>query len=523
MKRYVLLTALLFVVVPAFSQGSVGHFNIKDFPTVSFSLKSNNPDVQPPSSFHVFEEGVEANLISATPVEENIPEKWKDILFLWDLRGKESLVPEILHDFLAGPKYDSLKVNVAVFGRDKEQGSFYYTLLDDFTSDVDKVDEAVIAEAGKEFKDKSKSSDIVLALTKSVGLMSALPINEAKAIVLFTVGKNNTDTGIETMPLVSSAKKNRIHIYTVNINGDEAGRTLCENLSQRTYGLYLYSEGSFETREKREAEMARFNTVKYDYLFSENETVSSWIVDLSRRWEGVNYQVVFSSNFDRIGQTKQLSIELGEDVFTAAYSVPGFSLWVWIKGHPILSILLFILFFSGLGIGLFFFIRHLRDVAEEKKEEEEKKEAERKRLKNEQESLKRKLDIAESEQRRRIEEEKKRDKDARKQEYISSINALMRSRNIRARILVSTMTGSFEYIINSAETSIGTADDNDIVIEDRTVSRHHAILYFNGEAFGIKDLKSTNGIVMNGFKMDDMKLRNGDSVSLGNTVIKIYF
>jgi pSer/pThr/pTyr-binding forkhead associated (FHA) protein len=85
------------------------------------------------------------------------------------------------------------------------------------------------------------------------------------------------------------------------------------------------------------------------------------------------------------------------------------------------------------------------------------------------------------------------------------------------------MTGSFENMVVSAENTIGAAEDNDIVINDRTVSRHHAVLYFDGQTFGIRDLRSTNGIVMNGFKVDDLKLRNGDSVSLGNAVMKIYF
>lgn len=100
---------------------------------------------------------------------------------------------------------------------------------------------------------------------------------------------------------------------------------------------------------------------------------------------------------------------------------------------------------------------------------------------------------------------------------------LMRSRNIKVRLLISTMTGSFEYMINTAENKIGSADDNDIVVVDPTVSRHHAVLYFDGQAFGIRDLRSTNGIMMNGFKINDVKLRNGDSVSLGKVVMKIYF
>ena len=137
--------------------------------------------------------------------------------------------------------------------------------------------------------------------------------------------------------------------------------------------------------------------------------------------------------------------------------------------------------------------------------------------------MRRKLELAEHEQRRRQEQEQIREKETQRQEYLSNINRLMLARNIKARILVCTMTGSKEYMMNNAELSIGTAEDNAIVIDDRTVSRHHAILYFNGEHFGIRDLNSTNGIVMNGFKMKEMKLRNGDSVSLGNTMIKIYY
>ena len=74
-----------------------------------------------------------------------------------------------------------------------------------------------------------------------------------------------------------------------------------------------------------------------------------------------------------------------------------------------------------------------------------------------------------------------------------------------------------------AETSIGSATDNDIIIEDSTVSRHHAILAFNGRDFIIRDQGSTNGIVMNGYRLNEITLRNGDAVSLGNTVIKFNF
>ena len=137
--------------------------------------------------------------------------------------------------------------------------------------------------------------------------------------------------------------------------------------------------------------------------------------------------------------------------------------------------------------------------------------------------MRRKLELAESERIRRQEQDYSNEKKQKRQEYLYSIKSIMRSKNIRLRLLVSTMSSSHEYVIDKPETTLGASDDNDVVLKDGTVSRHHALLYYNGETFGIRDLNSTNGIVMNGFKVKDLLLRNGDTVSLGKTTIKVYF
>lgn len=523
MKRIASIFIFLLFYFSVFAQGVIKEIETKNFPEVSFYIQYYNPVLQQESMFVVEEEGIIAEDIKVSGVEnQTIPEK-ANVLLLWDFRGKEEFVPTLLKDLLKNVDVDNLFIDVALIRRDEEGSPLYEDLIGEFTDDRNLVIERMLAKQEELFSTKSKyltkASDIIWALPIAIEQFDKCSKDEAKAILLLTDGRNNTNTGSETMPIVADAKEKRVPIYCVNIAGDEAGVTFTENLSKRTFGDFLKSDGSFTTYDERK----KLTSNTYTFLFPENETISQWLKPLAQNWIGHTYLVSFKSQFERIGELKHIKVRIGSDSFEKDYLVPGFSLAAWIRTHVLLFIILLVVVFTGIGIGLFFLIRHIQDVAEYKKEDEEKEEAERKRFKTEQETLRRKLDLAESEQRRRLDEARKKEEKTKRQEYLSSINSLMRARNIKARVLISTMSGSFDYMIDSAETTIGTSEDNMIVIDDRTVSRHHAILYFNGEDFGIRDLKSTNGIVMNGFKMDDMKLRNGDSVSLGNTIIKIYF
>jgi SARP family transcriptional regulator, regulator of embCAB operon len=50
------------------------------------------------------------------------------------------------------------------------------------------------------------------------------------------------------------------------------------------------------------------------------------------------------------------------------------------------------------------------------------------------------------------------------------------------------------YPIVATATRIGRLDDNDIVLDDANVSRHHAVLIDTGTSFVITDLRSANGV-----------------------------
>lgn len=63
--------------------------------------------------------------------------------------------------------------------------------------------------------------------------------------------------------------------------------------------------------------------------------------------------------------------------------------------------------------------------------------------------------------------------------------------------------------------SIGRGHDNDIVLENRGVSRRHAIIEFNDNAAVVIDNESLNGVFVNNRKVNEEVLRNDDVITIG--------
>lgn len=75
------------------------------------------------------------------------------------------------------------------------------------------------------------------------------------------------------------------------------------------------------------------------------------------------------------------------------------------------------------------------------------------------------------------------------------------------------------YELTGDVTNLGRDITNDIVINDREVSRHHLRFMRGIEGYTIEDLGSTNGTFINGKRVQGAQpLNNGDMVGLGETV-----
>jgi len=72
------------------------------------------------------------------------------------------------------------------------------------------------------------------------------------------------------------------------------------------------------------------------------------------------------------------------------------------------------------------------------------------------------------------------------------------------------------YALDRGQLLIGRAEQNDVQLASRFVSRHHALLLTRPEGSYVTDLKSTNGTFINSLPVAQHALRDGDIIIIGN-------
>jgi pSer/pThr/pTyr-binding forkhead associated (FHA) protein len=71
------------------------------------------------------------------------------------------------------------------------------------------------------------------------------------------------------------------------------------------------------------------------------------------------------------------------------------------------------------------------------------------------------------------------------------------------------------------EIVIGRSSDLDMVLVEDMVSRKHAKIVTDGKVVSIQDLGSTNGTFVNGEKVRNVQLKDGDRILVGTSIIKL--
>ena len=71
------------------------------------------------------------------------------------------------------------------------------------------------------------------------------------------------------------------------------------------------------------------------------------------------------------------------------------------------------------------------------------------------------------------------------------------------------------FLVNENQTRLGRAPENEIFLDDITVSRRHAEITRAGNRFSIRDAGSLNGTYLNGTITTTSDLKNGDEVQIG--------
>ncbi|MCA9740952.1 MAG: SpoIIE family protein phosphatase [Deferribacteres bacterium] len=97
-------------------------------------------------------------------------------------------------------------------------------------------------------------------------------------------------------------------------------------------------------------------------------------------------------------------------------------------------------------------------------------------------------------------------------------------RRFKAKIRLVDNAGNDNTIyLFSKDYVIGRDKSCEIFLDDSSVSRNHACLMYEGNSFHIEDLKSKNGLLVNGEPATEVKLSNFDCVQIGSTSIHFYY
>lgn len=84
-------------------------------------------------------------------------------------------------------------------------------------------------------------------------------------------------------------------------------------------------------------------------------------------------------------------------------------------------------------------------------------------------------------------------------------------------LLISTrgaVSGS-RYLLDEDTVTVGRDPKSDIMLDDSTVSRAHAVFHRVNGVFTVQDAGSLNGTYVNRQRVDEATLRNGDEIMIG--------
>jgi chromosome segregation ATPase len=88
------------------------------------------------------------------------------------------------------------------------------------------------------------------------------------------------------------------------------------------------------------------------------------------------------------------------------------------------------------------------------------------------------------------------------------------------RLLIRTDADSEVVHVLSRKTTVGRTPDNDLQIDTKYISRHHAVILAGPAHTIIEDLNSTNGVLVNGRRITRQTLKDGDAVVIGKTLFR---
>ena len=105
---------------------------------------------------------------------------------------------------------------------------------------------------------------------------------------------------------------------------------------------------------------------------------------------------------------------------------------------------------------------------------------------------------------------------------MDALSEVLRVSRLRgAAVLNADLGAPWRIAVSSGRLRVGRALDNDLVLPDDRVSRHHGQISVRFGTLVYADLGSTNGSFVNGVRVTEIALGPSDVVQLGGSALTI--
>lgn len=506
----ILSVVMVFFFCSLFAQKKtmdVRYLNLEEFPSVSGKLWTRNPEKINTDQIKFFENGKEVIPNFSSAEHSDSLAKNKAILFLV-LKSNNSKELDWYQNVLSraidkGIVKSGDKFAVASFTV-KDGNHFIYPQNLSFTDDkntlLQRIDSLDFHPKNKEYKGQNQ---IYLAVNEALQLMEKSGLSMPKGIFVLSDDRNMAPSFQGETP-VDRSRKLDIPIYSIVYNNAQF-RYETPHLCEQTYGFHSTEAGND--------------------LNGAASTLIGYINGFNDRYAGLYYSFKYESSFEKDGESHTVKVDSQSDQTAFIINSPTKTFGEWIEDNMILFIVL-VAVFIGSVVFLILFIskknkkrRALEAEQQEHFNELERIQAESDRKLAEQESEIR--GIREKSEREKSEQELQRLKAEQEAEDTRQFQKMLERGNLPwFEFKVGQDSGSYQ--IASPRLTVGRDNSSDWVIPHPTVSRKHFELTFKDHVYSIKDLNSSNGLMVNGQKVSSCELRHGDLIQAGDLILTFH-
>jgi hypothetical protein len=485
----------------------VRNLNLEEFPNVSGSLWTRNPEKINTNQIKFFEDGtvVSANFSNAEHSDSLAENKAVLFLVLRTNNNKElDWYQNVLKNALdkgilkRGDRYAIASFSV------KDGDHFIYPQKLSFTDDRNvltrKVDSLDFHPKNRSYSGKNQ---VYLAVNEALKLMEESGLNMPKGIFILSDDRNMTPNFQGEDP-VERSRMLDIPIYGIIYNNQQFTYET-PDLCKQTFGFHFTEAGND--------------------LNSAVSALIGYINGFNDRYAGLYYSFNYNSTFEKDGASHTVKVDSQKDQTAFIINAPSKTIGEWIEDNLILFIVGLVCF---LGL-IVFVIVYVKKNNRKKRELEAQQQEHLNELERIQAESDRKLKAQESEiqgirdkasRDQADQEQQKRKAEQEAEDQVQFQKMLERGNLPWFEYKVGQDSGSYQ--IASPRLTVGRDNSSDWVVPHPTVSRKHFELTFKDHVYSIKDLNSSNGLMVNGQSVTSCELRHGDVIQAGELLLTFH-